>query len=383
MAERSPDTVIIGGGAIGCAIAWELARRGALVTVIERGTPGREATWAAGGMLSPLGESARDTAFLALATASFDRYPAFIDALADSTGQEVGYSTSGKFYVAFERTEEDVLDDLVKRGAAFQAERLSGEEARRREPSLSPKVRAAVFVGRDHRVDNRRFGAALWSAAARTGVDFRLGASACEVLIDSDGGRNRARGVRLETGTSVPASAVVIAAGAWSGVIAGLLKPLPVRPVRGQMFAVSSHVSTEAETAPLLEHVIMTRDCYIIPRDNGPIVVGATVEEVGFTIGPTPRGISGLLAAAVEAVPAIADLPLIETWAGFRPGSPDRLPILGPDPDVAGLFYATGHYRNGILLTPVTAQVMADVITGRRPTVDIERFGIGRFCEAP
>jgi glycine oxidase len=382
LAERSPDTVIIGGGAIGCAIALELARRGALVTVIERDTPGRGATWAAGGMLSPLGESARDEAFLALATASFDRYPAFIDALVHSTGQDCGYSTTGKLYVAFERDEEAVLDDLVSRGAAFQPERLSVEEARRREPALSANVRGAVFVARDHRVDNRRFGAALWSAAARTGVDFRLGASACEVLIDSDGGVKRAHGVRLDTATVVPASAVVIAAGAWSGAIAGLPRPLPVRPVRGQMFAVSSRVSTEAETAPLLEHVIMTRDCYIIPRDDGPIVIGATVEEVGFAIGPTPRGISGLLAAAVEAVPAIADLPLIETWAGFRPGSPDRLPILGMDPDVDGLFYATGHYRNGILLTPVTAEVMADVITGRRPAVNIERFGIGRFREA-
>jgi glycine oxidase len=382
LAERSPDTVIIGGGAIGCAIAWELARRGALVTVIERGTPGREATWAAGGMLSPLGESARDSSFLALATASFDRYPAFIDALADSTGHDVGYSTSGKLYVAFERADEDVLDDLVSRGAAFQAERLSGEEARLREPSLSAKVLAAVFVGRDHRVDNRRFGAALWSAAARTGVDFRLGAAACEVLIDSAGAVKRATGVTLDTGTRVPAAAVVIAAGAWSGAIGGLPTPLPVRPVRGQMFAVSSHVTPEAESAALLEHVIMTRECYIIPREDGPIVVGATVEEVGFAIGPTPRGISGLLAAAVEAVPAIADLPLIETWAGFRPGSPDRLPILGADPDVAGLFYATGHYRTGILLTPVTAEVMADVVMRRRPAVDIERFGIGRFREA-
>ncbi len=381
MRNDSPDVVVIGGGAIGCATAWELARRGALVTVIERATPGQEATWAAGGMLSPIGISTADDAFLSLATASLDRYPAFVEAIEAATGIELGYCDNGKLYVAFDVSEDAVLASLIRRGREFLAESLTGDDARRREPALSGAVRGAVFIGRDHRLNNRQLGAALWSGAARAGVDFLLGAAALEVLTAVHRGRCRVEGILLATGTRVPASRLVIAAGAWSNAIAGLPTPVPVRPIRGQMFAVRGDASSDRNAAegPLLEHTIMTRECYIIPRVTGELVVGATVEDAGFTPGPTPRGIATLIAAAVQAVPCIRDLPLIESWSGFRPGTPDDLPILGPDPDVDGLFYATGHYRNGILLTPVTAEVIADVVLGQTPAIAIDRFNINRF----
>jgi glycine oxidase len=237
-----------------------------------------------------------------------------------------------------------------------------------------------VLVRRDHRVDNRRLGAALWAAAAKAGVRFHLGTAAVEIRTDG-GATARVTGVRLEDGTSLTTDRVVVAAGAWSGQLRGLPRALPVRPVRGQMFAVriTGVPDPYAPIKPALHRTIMTEDCYIVPREGGTVVVGATVEEVGFAAGPTPRGIAGLLAAAARAVPALADLPLVETWAGFRPGTPDGLPILGADPDVAGLYYATGHYRNGILLTPATALLLADELSGRAPALPLDRFGIERF----
>lgn len=381
MAEHSPDVVVAGGGAIGCAAAWELARRGARVTLVERGTPGQEATWAAAGMLSPLGEAAGDPAFLRLGAASLDRYTDFAAALLACTGIEVEYRTTGKLYVALDTEDLPRLEEFFARGAEFGAERLSAEEARDREPALSPSILGAVFVRRDHRVNNRRLGAALWSAAVGAGVDFRLGVNVREVRHRAESGRSSVQGVALGNGSVLQASAVVIAAGAGSARIGGLPSPLPVRPVRGQMFAVKSNTvpGPYAAKSNLIEHVVMSHACYMLPRDSGTIVVGATVEEVGLTPGPTPRGIATMIDAAVAAVPAVADLPLVETWSGFRPGTPDNLPILGCDPDIEGLFYATGHFRNGILLAPITAEIIADLVSARPPAVPIERFDPARF----
>lgn len=380
MSERSADVLVIGGGAIGCAVAWELARRGVACAVVERGTPGQAATWAAAGMLSPLGEASEDARFRALATLGLDRYPAFAEALRAETGIDVEYRASGKLHLAFGRADTEHLETLAARGEEEGAERLSPAQARSLEPLVSPDIEAAVLVRRDHRVDNRRLGAALWAAAAQAGVRFRLGSPAVE-LKAAGGATARVTGVVLEDGTTLTAERVVVAAGAWSGNLRGLPRPLPVRPVRGQMFAVriTGVPDPYAPVKPALRRTIMTEGCYIVPREGGTVVVGATVEDVGFAPGPTPRGIAGLLVAATRAVPALADLPLVETWAGFRPGTPDGLPILGPDPDVVGLYYATGHYRNGILLTPATALLVADELTGPRPALPLEGFGVERF----
>lgn len=383
MAERSADVLVIGGGAIGCAVAWELARRGVACTVIERGTPGQAATWAAAGMLSPLGEVSQDARLRAFATLSLDRYPAFAEALLAATGIDVEYRASGKLHLAFGRADTAHLETLAARGTEDGAERLSAADARALEPLVSADIEAAVLVRRDHRVDNRRLGAALWAAAGKAGVRFRLGSAAVE-LKAGGGATARVTGVALEDGTKLAAERVVVAAGAWSGNLRGLPRRLPVRPVRGQMFAVriAGVPDPYAPVKPALRRTIMTEECYIVPREGGTVVIGATVEDVGFAQGPTPRGIAGLLAAAARAVPVLADLPLVETWAGFRPGTPDGLPILGPDPDVAGLYYATGHYRNGILLTPATSLLLADELTGHGPALPLEGFGLERFESA-
>lgn len=382
MADGSTDVVVIGGGAIGCATAWELARRGARVTLLERGVPGRESTWAAAGMLSPLGESLRDDAYLALSIASLDRYAAFAESLQAAIGEDLEYRTDGKLYVALEEAKRPALDAVFGRGAAFGVERLDAERARSLEPALSESVTGAVLVRRDHRIDNRRLGAALAAAAASAGVDVRAHTPAREVrTTPRPGGGVAVREVVDDAGTAIPARSVVIAAGAWSGALAGLAYPVPVRPVRGQMFSVRAGevVPGEAAGAPLLERVIMTSDCYVIPRANGTVLVGATVEDVGFAPGPTPFGIRTLAAAAAAALPVLGELPIVETWAGYRPGTPDEMPILGADPDVEGLYYATGHFRSGILLAPITAEVIADLITGAAPAVEIAPFGVQRF----
>jgi glycine oxidase len=190
----------------------------------------------------------------------------------------------------------------------------------------------------------------------------------------------RVTGVRLSSNQVIAADRVVIAAGSWSSDIEGLPTPLPVFPVKGQMLAIDGRARHNGRSgrAPI-ERVVHGRGAFLIPREDGRILVGATMEEVGFRTGPTPRGVGWLIQSATALVPALADLPLVETWAGFRPGTPDHRPILGPDPELEGLYYATGHFRNGILLAPLTAQTLADVLLGGQPAPILEPFGIGRF----
>lgn len=375
MDRSTADVIVIGGGAIGCAIAWTLARRGQHVTVLESATPGREATWAAGGMLSPLGEAAHSPSFLSLASASLDLFDAFSRRLMDSTGIDVEYRMHGKLHVALDPEDEATLDRMVAAGGPFGARRITAREALALEPALTERVTGAVVVERDHTVNNRYLGQALWAAATAAGADVRLGVRASGIAI-SDG---TFRGVTLADGETLRSRAAVVAAGAWSGRLGGLPSPLPVRAVRGQMVAVHASMSEVRGGRPLIRRAIEGRHCYMIPRDSGRVLIGATVEEVGFRTGPTPAGIAAMLAAGLELVPGIADLPMTETWAGFRPGTPDRLPILGAAPDVDGLFYACGHFRNGILLAPVTAEVIADLVTGTEPTVSIDAFRAERF----
>jgi glycine oxidase len=369
------DVVVVGAGVIGCAVARELARRGASVQVIERDSPGRRATWAAAGMLSPLGEAGGGGPFLELADESLTRFAAFANALHEESGIDVEYRAAGKLHVAFEDAVD--LHALATDPAAvrFDVNLLAPSAVRELEPALSSEISAALLVKRDHRVNNRLLAQALLASAVGSGVKFRT-ANPVAALLAQQG---HVTGVRLASGEQVEASNVVLAAGAWSGQIEGLPRTLPVRPVKGQMFAVDSRARSTDEPVLRLRHVIHAPDCYIIPRDDGRILVGATVEEVGFRKGPTPRGIATLMAAAARAVPGIADLPLVETWAGFRPGTPDRLPIIGEEPALTGLTYATGHFRNGILLAPVTAWCVAELITRGRCDMDIRPFGIERF----
>ena len=379
MKPPTPDAVVIGAGVIGCAIARELARRGGDVLVLERDSPGRRATWAAAGMLSPLGETVGDGAFLELADASLHRFASFAHELREETGIDVEYRTSGKMHVST-GSDDAALRSLATdpRAGRFEVALIDADAARALEPALSERISLALLVGRDHRVNNRLLAQALLAAATAAGVRFRTAAAVAELAVR----RGAVQGVRLMSGEHIAAPRVILAAGAWSGTIAGLPRSLPVRPVKGQMFAVDGRAGRADRTTELLiQRTIHSSACYILPREDGRLLVGATVEEVGFRKGATPRGMSRLMHDASAIVPAIADMPLLETWAGFRPATPDGLPVLAEDPAVRGLFYATGHYRNGILLAPITAVCMADVVTGARPPIELAEFGAARFGE--
>lgn len=365
-----PDVVVVGGGVIGLAVARELASRNASVMLLERSSPGREASWAAAGMLSPLGEAADMPHLRELAEASLDLWPGFAGAIQADTGVDLEYRTDGALHVALDESGERTLASLRERAGAVGARPVDAAGLGELEPNLAPAVRAGLILERDHRVDNRRLAPALWASAHAAGVEFRLGTAARGVVVEE----GRAAGVALGGGGILAAGAVVIAAGSRAGELTGMPAPLPVRPVRGQMFALRP-----ADGRPLVGRVIVGPRCYLVPRQDGRTLVGATVEEVGFATGPTPAGIAALIDAAAALVPAIRDLPLVETWAGFRPGTPDDRPILGADPDVAGLFHAAGHFRNGILLAPVTASIMADLILGGTPVTDPGPFSVARF----
>jgi glycine oxidase len=365
------DVIVVGGGVIGCAIARALVRRGVTATVVERATPGRGATWAAAGMISPLAEPGP---FRDLALASFLRYPAFIEELVEASRIDFDFAITGKLHIALRESALQELDALAHEGAPFGAQRLDARAVLEMEPAVDPAVAGGVYVRDDGRVDNRRLGEALADAARREGVRFVAGSVRA---LHRDGRPARAAGVRLDDGRLLAGGAIVLAAGAWSGAVEGVPGSVPVRPVRGQMLALSMPAGVAG-----IDRMIESPGCYLVPRKDGRILVGATVEEAGFDPGPTLAGVAALAEAAVDAVPALADRPLLETWAGYRPGTPDALPILGEDPDLPGLVHATGHFRNGILLAPITADVIADVLTGVAPAADIRAFGVGRFRDA-
>jgi glycine oxidase len=377
MKRNEADVVIVGAGAIGCAIARELATNGVDVIVVERDSPGRRATWAAAGMLSPLGEALEGGPFLELADQSLDRFAAFARALREETGIDVEYRTNGRLHVSTGDADAELIAIAAAPLAArFDVTQLDGAAARRLEPALSDRITSALLVGRDHRVNNRLLAQALLASATAAGAAFRT-ANPVSAVVRRGGS---AAGVRLASGEQIEAGHVVLAAGAWSGQIEGLPRALPLRPVKGQMFAVDGRGRSAARpTEPVLNRVVFARHCYIIPRDDGRLLVGATMEDVGFRKGPTPRGIAGLMAAASVLVPLIDDLPLVETWAGFRPATPDHLPIIGSDPDLPGLIYATGHFRNGILLAPITAACVTALVKGSTPPVPLAAFGVERF----
>lgn len=376
--SRGMDVAIIGGGIIGTALAWELGRRGRKVVVLERDSPGRRATWAAAGMLSPLSEAEGEHDFLELSDESLRRYAGFTHMLREETGIDVEYRTNGKIHVAFDEQEAAALRVMAAGplAARFDVSALGLEELRQLEPELSPDLAGALLIGRDHRVNNRLLAQALAGAATRVGAVIRTGTPAAAV----HGSGGKVTGVRLSSGEIVTAAQVVVAAGSWSGEVDGAPAAIPVFPVKGQMLAVDGRARHNGRTGrAAIDRVVYSSRAYLIPREDGRILVGATVEEVGFRTGPTPRGIGGLIDGASRMVPLLADMPLVETWAGFRPATPDRLPILGEDPQLAGLFYATGHFRNGILLAPVTAQTLADLMLEGTLAPVIAPFGIGRF----
>jgi glycine oxidase len=370
--ERAADVVIVGGGVIGCAIARRAARDGLSVVVLERGAPGMEASWAAAGMLSPLAEANGPGPFLDLLLAAREMYPAYAAALVAETGTDVGYADAGTLYLALREEDEAELGErwAWQSAAGLPLERLTAEEARRLEPAVSPSVRMALRFPGDHQVDSRALGRALADAAARAGAEVRAGVEAVRLLRES----GRATGVACADGTRVRAGAVVLAGGAWAGRMQGLPRPLPVEPVHGQLLALET-------MPPLFRHVVDSPRCYLVPRACGRVIAGATVERTGERKAVTPWGLRRLIDGAVEIAPALEHAPLAEAWSGLRPGTPDGFPILGPDPEMPNLVYAAGHYRNGILLAPLTGERVGALLSRGTWDAEMARFGIGRFAE--
>lgn len=353
----SLDAAVVGGGVVGLGVAWRLAAAGRRIAVFERGETGRGASWAAAGMLAPTAEIGFEELDLyALGRESLRRWPAFAREVEAASGVDVGYRDEGTLVVADDRDSLHALRRLFRfqTDHGVPVEWLSGAEAADAEPLLSPRLPAAIHAPADHQVDNRALVRALRIAAERAGAAIHEHAEVAAVEPAA------CPALRLGDGTRVEAGAVVVAAGAWSARLGGLAPAPPVRPVKGQMVALRQR----PEAGLALRYVVRGPDAYLVPKPDGRLVVGATSEEVGDDTRVTAGGVYRLLEGAVEVVPAVEEMDLVETWAGLRPASRDHAPILGASGH-PGVVYATGHYRHGILLTPVTADEVAGVVLAR------------------
>jgi len=373
------DVVVVGAGAIGLASAWRLAQGGLSVTVCDP-APGSQATHASAGMLAPVTEAHYgEDRLLALNLAGAQRWAAFAEELEAEAGRPVGYRTCGSLLVALDADDARVLDDLAAYldRLGLDAETLSGTQARAAEPALAPGVRRGLRVVGDHQADNRLLADALLAALVGRGVDI-VRRSVRRIVVE-DGA---ACGVGLDDGTVLDGDRVLLAAGAWSAGIEGLpadARP-PVRPVKGQILRIQGPTD-EPVLRGNVRGLVRGRSLYLVPRASGRIVVGATVEEQGFDTSVTVEGIHQLLHDAAVLVPGLLDLELAEIGAGLRPGSPDNEPIIGAT-TVPGLFVASGHHRNGILLTPVTADAVTGLFGVGPEVPEIAGFGPERFTPA-
>ena len=356
---------VVGGGAIGLAVAWRLAQRGVACTVVDP-NPGAGASAVAAGMLAPVTEvHYGEEPLLGLNLESARRWPAFVDELEAASGTPVGYRREGTLVVAMHDDDRRALEALVRfqRQLDLPVERLSSAACRDLEPGLTPRARAGALVPGDRQVEPRALVAALLAACARAGV-MRRPEAATSVEVGPT--------VRLASGEQLASDVVVVAAGAHTA----RLVELPVRPVKGQILRLRGDVARllSRTVRGLADGVAV----YLVPRTDGQLVVGATVEERGFDDAVTAGAVHSLLTAATQLVPGVAELELAETRAGLRPGTPDNAPILGAIPDLDGVIAASGHFRNGILLTPITADVVADVVTTGTSGIGAP-FGAERF----
>ncbi|MFF7027533.1 glycine oxidase ThiO [Streptomyces albidoflavus] len=378
------DVVVAGGGIVGLVTAWRAAQRGLAVTVVDP-APGGGAAQVAAGMLAAVTElHFGEERLLALNLASAERYPAFAAELAEASGQELGYRRCGTLAVALDADDRAYLRELhaLQLRSGLGSEWLSGRECRRLEPMLAPGVRGGLRVDGDHQIDPRRLASALVTACERAGV----------VWCRSTAGRlvvrgGRAVGVELADGSLVEGGQTVLAAGSRSGLLAGLPEEVavPVRPVKGQVVRLAVPEAYRRGAAFLgrtVRAVVRGSHVYLVPRENGELVIGATTEELGWDTTVTAGGVYELLRDAHELVPGLTELPFTEVRAGLRPGSPDNAPLLGPTA-LPGLHLATGHHRNGVLLTPVTGDVLADVLTTGELPGYADAFTARRFEAAP
>jgi glycine oxidase len=365
------DAAIAGGGLIGASIALELAQAGLRVGLFDRQEPGQESSWAGAGILSPAPEGPAMIPLVPLGKASMAIYPEFVRTVEEISGQSAGFRPKGTLQALFARDAREELSTVIAlhHGLGLKAEPLSAKDARALEPSLSEDLEAAALRPEEASVDNRALTRAVLEAARRSGVQFFPGSGA--EAIWREGGRCAGLNLKNE---KVEARWTVIAAGCFSANIEGVVAYAPVRPAKGQMVALRTDDLK-------IERVLWSENIYLVPRNDGRILAGATVEYTGFEKGLTVGGLEKILAAAIELSPGIAAARVEETWAGLRPDSPDHLPILGPT-DIDGLLIATGHFRSGILLTPITARLVREWVTLQRVSVDWDRFSPMRFQPA-
>jgi glycine oxidase len=357
------DALVVGAGLVGLASAWRAAQRGLSVLVIDRDGPAAGASSAAAGMLAPVTEADFGAeALLQLNLAGAERWPSF----AEELGAELHYVRRGALVVAADRDDAEELRRLhvFQRQLGLDAEWLTPSECRRLEPGLSPRCGGGILAPQDHHVDPLAVVSALVTACERAGVGLVTGDAV--TAIDE-------RGVRTASGRSIGAANVVVAAGCWSGSGIEGLPPVPVRPVKGQILSLRRPLDR-----PLASHLVRTLRCYIVDRGDGRVVLGATMEERGFDTTVTADGVYRLLEAAWEVLPDISELELVGARAGLRPGSPDNSPLIGRgEPD--NVIWATGHFRNGVLLAPITADAVADLLTGVEPATAVAPFSPDRF----
>jgi glycine oxidase len=365
------DAVVAGGGLIGASIAFELAQAGLHVGVFDAREPGREASWASAGIISPAPEGPAMIPLVALSKTSAAIYPKFIKAVEEASGQNVEYRRDGAMEVFWEGDVREEISTLlaVYHGVGLRAEALTGERAKELEPGLMEEVQGGVLRPDESSLDNRALTQATLEAAKRKGVEIFAGNGATGIWKEG----RRCKGLQLTSG-NVEAKWTIIAAGCFSAKIEVAALYAPVSPAKGQMAVLRCE-------AVNIQHVLWSENIYLVPRNDGRILAGSTVERIGFDHDVTAGGMKKIMNGAIELVPALAKARIEETWAGLRPDSPDHLPILGPT-DVEGLLLATGHFRSGILLAPLTAQLMREWITTQKVSADWERFSPMRFLEA-
>jgi glycine oxidase len=366
------DVAVIGGGVIGASIAFELAGANQRVVVLDRQEPGQGASWAAAGMLSPAPDSPRDIRLVPLAKESLRLYPEFVAAIEEVSRKQTGYTREGALEIFFGTLAETQINDFVSyhRELGLATESISTDTARGWEKLISPDARAAAWLPAEGTVDPRALTGAVLAAAKNRGVEIWPNRAVRGLLVE----REKCRGIAADE-ERISAELVIVAAGYSSNEIANgsdlLARYAPTRPVRGQMLALRP-------TGAVLRRVVRSKNGYLVPRKDGRIVAGSTIEEAGSEKRVTSAGIRTILNGAMELVPDLAQAEVLEMWSGLRPGTPDDLPIIGLT-EIDGLLIATGHYRNGILLAPVTARLISDLILRGRTSFDADTFSPLRF----
>jgi glycine oxidase len=365
------DVVIVGGGVIGLAVARALAQRGLHnLLLIERAGLGAESSSAAAGMLAPQAEADRPDDLFNLTCQSRDMYPAFAAALREETGIDVEFETTGTLYLAFNEHDATELEGRYKwqSKAGLPISILSADEARQHEPSISDEVQLALKFPMDTQVENRRVLAALATSNEQLGVKLATETTVTSLKFDYD----KVCGLETSRGF-VATDQIVIAGGAWSSMLPDKALPdLGIEPVRGQMLCFAANPQ-------IFSHVIYSPRGYLVPRRDGRLLAGSTTEHAGYDKRVTAAGMKSITSAALEISPRVGSLALTASWAGLRPRAADGLPVLGPCAEIAGVFYATGHYRNGILLAPITAEVIAEAIVNKVSSRSLNIFSPDRF----